>query len=365
VKTSQTYLSHAFTWAFNPKGRGPDPLRALFLINPVMMLVIFIITSGVGPHFWWRYFYGLLIGESVSLTCILNSLIITIISFKIFKIKVPQRTYVMANGAAMVPGLWFGFQVADAFFLFFGERMPAHSYGDYSSGIMIGALFLSMFSMIDLWISSQKRTKELETENLQAKLSALSAQMNPHLLFNALNTIASTISTNPSAAEETTMKLSDLYRGILSSSKRSSHELARELEICRAYLGIESDRFGDRLKWSITVEPGLESIEIPTLLIQPLVENAIKHGISQGAQGGKVEVKISRMDQFISITVEDDGAGFGNSRSTQGTGTGVSSCRSRLELLYQGKATFEICKGAEGSGTLVSIRIPENQEFRS
>jgi signal transduction histidine kinase len=360
MEKRQSHFGRLIKWIYNPRGHGPDALRSLFVINPILIGMIVVVTNGSGSKFWQHYFYSLLIGQGVALTCILTAKSLSFFGVRLLGIQIQRRTFIMASASAMVPGLWFGFKLADAVVL--SNDPSRHSFSDYSSGLMIGALFLGIFSLADMWIAAQKHTSELENENLQAKLSALSAQMNPHLLFNALNTIASTIPSNPAAAEETTLKLSELYRGILASSKRASHPLSLELEICRAYLGIESSRFGDRLKWSIESDPALENLEVPTLLIQPLVENAIKHGISQHAQGGKVHLQISRQDGRVSIQVIDDGIGFGNSRSTQGTGTGVSSCKARLELLYRGKASFEIGTCHDGNGTRVQISFPEKME---
>jgi signal transduction histidine kinase len=351
-------LSRKLKWAYNPHGRGPEPLQMLLVVNPIVMLPMTVMMGGIGEHFWGHYFYAVLVGDGVSSVCMATQVAIGKSFSRFFNIQLQRRTYIMIALASMFPGLLFAFWFADRFLQFFGKAPSFHRYSDYGTGWTLGAIIFIMLVVMDLWLQAKTRANELETESLQAKLSALSAQMNPHLLFNALNTIASAIPSDPRAAEEITLKLSELYRGVLASSKRTTHALSEELELCRAYLGIETARFGERLSWTIDAEPGVGKSEIPALLIQPLVENAIKHGISQRASGGNVRVRAFREAGFVQISVEDDGVGIGNSRSQKGTGTGVSSCRSRLELFYAGRASFEIGPGDQGAGTRVLIRVP-------
>ena len=355
-------FSRAVRWSFNPEGRGPHLLRTLFIVIPALMFPIMVLTTGLQGHFLRRFFYSLCIGEVISLTCASFTNTVGYISSR-FRIKIRYRTYILASAAGMGPGMWLAFHLVDPIWArYFHFRPEIHDLADYGVGFVIGGLILSIITLSDLWITARAEAEKLQTETLQAKLSALSAQLNPHLLFNALNTIASTIPSDPRAAEETTLKLSELYRGILTSSRRASHPLGEELELCRSYLGIEAARFGQRLRWSIDAPTELLPLEIPALLIQPLVENAVKHGISQKAEGGTIAVRVFREPPGLAIVVEDDGVGLGNSISKRGTGTGVSSCRARLELVYQGRASFEIAARADGPGTRVAIRIPEKME---
>lgn len=345
-------------WAFNANGRGPQFFRLFLVVNPILIFFVVIVMGGFGDRFWTRYLYALIVGECVSMTCYSLSIITAIVGHKILKVQVPRKTFIWISVAGMFPGLWIGFKVSKRIASLLGNQTEPASYSDYGSGFAIGSLIFGVIVLIDMWSTTRRHAKKLETETLHAKLSALSAQMNPHLLFNALNTIASTISTDPLLAEETTLKLSELYRGILNSSKRNSHSIREELDICRSYLSVESARFGDRLKWTIHSDPKLEPFEIPTLLIQPLVENAVKHGLSQKIEGGTIRVDIIRQETFVHITIEDDGIGFGNSTSKSGTGTGLSSCKTRLELAYQGLATFQALSSENEKGSRIVIRIP-------
>jgi LytS/YehU family sensor histidine kinase len=182
--------------------------------------------------------------------------------------------------------------------------------------------------------------------------------MNPHLLFNALNTIASMIPENPTAAEEVTLRLSELYRGVLESSRRPVHRLDEELDICRAYLAIEGSRFGERLRSEIRVDDPVRAraTEIPALLLQPLVENAVRHGLAPKALGGTIWIEVETGQPLV-IRIGDDGVGLGHAKSTRGAGTGVANCRARIALRYGEQGQFEIGP-RNGGGTQVEIRIP-------
>ncbi|MEQ1879330.1 MAG: histidine kinase, partial [Bdellovibrionia bacterium] len=231
-------------------------------------------------------------------------------------------------------------------------------------GIFNGLIISSIFFLYRIWDDSreQKRkyelqVKTLENETLKARLAALNYQMNPHLLFNSLNTIASMIPQKPEIAEDMTVQLSDLYRGILVSMKGSSHSLGSELDLVRAYLNIENARFGDRVRFQINVDSKIDAdkVKIPVLLVQPLVENAIKHGLSEKSEGGEVRVDIHDDNSNLKIIVSDDGVGFGRS-TRKGSGTGIENCRSRLSITYGDRAKFAI--GTSERGTRCEILFP-------
>jgi two-component system sensor histidine kinase AlgZ len=199
--------------------------------------------------------------------------------------------------------------------------------------------------------------KVAENQRLQAQLSALTAKLNPHLLFNALNTVAGLIPTQPAVAEQTVVRLAELYRGVLESMRRDTHSLAAELHLCEAYLDVEKARFGERLQ--STVDEGNEkigSLEVPVMILQPLIENAVRHGLSSRASGGRVDVRARVIGAQLELSVEDDGVGLGSS-SHVGSGTGVAMCRERLRLRYGEGASLDL--GARKSGgTRVALRLP-------
>lgn len=200
------------------------------------------------------------------------------------------------------------------------------------------------------------RAEQAQREALRAQLKALQARTNPHFLFNSLNTAAGLIEEEPRKAERVLEQLSSLCRYCLKGSNAEWVRMEEELTAVRDYLEVEGVRLGSRLQVSVEVEPGAEAVLVPPLLLQPLVENAVYHGIAQRKEGGRVDVRISRNSSSLVLTVVDDGPGPGGSRH-QGTGTSLAELRQRLELIYGGRASLD-AGGAEGGGYRAEIRIP-------
>ncbi len=206
-------------------------------------------------------------------------------------------------------------------------------------------------------MAKKLREKELNEERLErlrtrAELDALQAKINPHFLFNTLNSIASLISENPAAAESTVEKLSEMFRYTLQRSGNSTVRLSEELEIVRSYLEIEKVRFGERLTFDIRSDESLNDAQIPPLLIQPLVENSIKHGIAPEPNGGSVGVVVGKNGHSLIITVTDSGKGFAATDGDQGFG--LKSIRERLALAYGEKASLLVEEGS----SRIQITVP-------
>ena len=183
--------------------------------------------------------------------------------------------------------------------------------------------------------------------------------MNPHFLFNSLNTIASLVNEAPHIAEEMTVQLAEMYRSMLAASKKPLQSLAEELELCQTYLAVEHIRFGDRLTTTIDLDLDAPTSEImiPPLVVQPLIENALKYAIAPRSKGGIVRISVRSSAEAIEIAVEDDGPGFGNSPVRGGMGTTIENCRQRLRMYFGAKADLMIGP-AEREGTITTIRIP-------
>ena len=201
------------------------------------------------------------------------------------------------------------------------------------------------------------KEKELNEERLErlrtrAELDALQAKINPHFLFNTLNSIASLISENPAAAESTVEKLSELFRYTLQKSANSTVRLSEELEIVRSYLEIEKVRFGDRLKFEFRCDESLNDFRLPPLLIQPLVENSIKHVVATNPGGGSVEIEAARTADSCVIAVTDSGNGF--VATGDDPGFGLKSIRERLSLAYGAAASLLVQEGT----SRIQITIP-------
>jgi two-component system LytT family sensor kinase len=224
--------------------------------------------------------------------------------------------------------------------------------------LLICFFFKSWQDLRDAVAAGQLKAEEMEKERLQALLTKLKDQMNPHFLFNTLNTVAALIPADPNQAERVVVKLSGLFQAVLAASRKTTHSLAQELEFCRDYLEIEQARFGTRLK--VKMQAGndreKETIQLPVLILQPLVENAVKHGLSSRAHGGSLWVGYAREGAGLKIWVEDDGVGFGNS-SYRGSGTALENCRKRLELSYGNGATIDIFP-RKPEGTRVVMNLP-------
>lgn len=202
------------------------------------------------------------------------------------------------------------------------------------------------------------RASQLETTLAQAQLDALRMQLHPHFLFNTLNSISVLMAEDTRAARRMLTRLSDLLRA--SFENKGTHEvtLKEELEFLESYLEIEQTRFQDRLTVRMEVEPKALDACVPNLILQPLVENAIRHGIAPRAAPGLIEIRARRENGMVQLEVCDNGAGL-NASSSESLmkGIGLSNTRARLEQLYGASHRFEL-HDREGGGLKVTIEIP-------
>ena len=203
-------------------------------------------------------------------------------------------------------------------------------------------------------VALERMRSELE----RAELRALRAQVNPHFLFNTLNSIAALIHENPAAAEDVVTRLADVFRHALTASGREHTRLADELGFLRSWLAIEHVRFGDRLRVVEDVEPGLDDVPVPGLLFQPLIENAVRYAVAPRAEGGTITLRVHRDPSGETLTAEivDDGPGFAAGGSPRGNGVGLESVRERLRL--GGARHAFALESAPGQGTRVRIMLP-------
>ncbi len=202
----------------------------------------------------------------------------------------------------------------------------------------------------------QLRTKELEHERAvklatEARLASLESRLNPHFLFNTLNSISSLIPEDPQRAERLVEQMAALLRFSLESAQRGSVPLERELQIVGDYLAIEKTRLGERLTYNLAVDSQVNGALIPPLAVQTLVENSIKHVIAPNRAGGSVEVTAARSGEMLEVTVRDSGPGFDLEHAP--TGHGIDNVRSRLAALYGSAARIS----SHGDG-VVQLAIP-------
>jgi LytS/YehU family sensor histidine kinase len=201
----------------------------------------------------------------------------------------------------------------------------------------------------------EERERELRHLNTQMELAALRAQLNPHFLFNALNVVNALVGANPDEARRVLETLSDLLRYTLESDKREMVRLQEELDFVQKYLSIEQSRFGKRLQYRIEADESLLDTLIPPMLLQPLVENAVKHGISPKASGGEVCVIIAREEagRGVSVEIRDNGVGLQHSTHahsvhTHSTGIGLTNVNSRLQKLFGEKSLLDVRDSSDG-----------------
>lgn len=203
----------------------------------------------------------------------------------------------------------------------------------------------------------ERRTLELETRLTQANLQALKIQLQPHFLFNTLNSISSLIHENPKAADDMIGSLSQFLRTTLNVSAKDEIPLGAELEFLDHYLEIQQTRFGHRLKICRDIEPGLSDALVPPLILQPLVENAIRHGIESRESGGTVAIRAAHKNDCLHIEISDDGNGFsGGQLLRPGNGVGLSNTEARLQTLYGDKHQFTLTAN-QPNGASVKIEI--------
>jgi two-component sensor histidine kinase len=205
----------------------------------------------------------------------------------------------------------------------------------------------------------ERRAIELEAHLAQAQLQLLRMQINPHFLFNTLNAISTLVHTSPHTADEMITDLSELFRFSLESSNDQEIPLSRELELLRRYLAIEQRRFGQRLEIDQNADPEVFNALVPTLILQPIVENAIRHGIESQAGLGRIAISARRSGNQIKLSVSDNGKKpFDSSiKEDKRQGIGLANTRARLQQLYGKEQSFSIFNGDLGGWT-VEIKIP-------
>jgi two-component system, LytTR family, sensor kinase len=219
---------------------------------------------------------------------------------------------------------------------------------------------LQAYRYYERYLSSELRLERMEKSYGQARLNALRMQLDPHFLFNALNTISSHVERDPRLTRSMIEHLGDLLRMSLETKDRQEVPLAEELAFLDHYLEIQKIRFGDQLAVDIDVAPEVRYASVPSLFLQPLVENAIRHGISRRISGGVVSVNARTVGGNLIIQVEDDGLGLAPGwRLENSTGLGLRVTRERLEGLYPEYHKFTVRRRPEG-GTTVEILLPLN-----
>jgi two-component system, LytTR family, sensor kinase len=209
---------------------------------------------------------------------------------------------------------------------------------------------------VEYYRRSRER-EHLEAQLSETRLQLLSMQLQPHFLFNTLNTIAEMVHEDPDKADTMIAGLSDLLRRTLELGSLQEIPLSRELDLVSRYLEIQKARFGDRLRVNMAIAAGAENAVVPALLLQPLVENAIRHGLAARLDAGRIDIE-ARVDAgTLIMVVTDDGSGESEETIAGPERVGLGNTRARLETLYGDRATLELTR-VEGRGARVTIEIP-------
>jgi len=198
----------------------------------------------------------------------------------------------------------------------------------------------------------------LRVDLAEAKLATLEGRLRPHFLFNTLNAIAALIREDPAAAEQMIGQLSDLLRASLKADPLREVTLSEELRLVDQYLAIQQARFQDRLSATVFASEAAQRAFVPYLILQPLVENAVRHGIAPRESGGQLWIDANQIGDRLVVTIEDDGVGMGNAPpELAGTGVGLGGVKSRLEHLYASDQRLDV-EARRPTGTRVRIEIP-------
>ncbi len=193
----------------------------------------------------------------------------------------------------------------------------------------------------------------------RAELAALQAQINPHFFFNTLNTIASLLEDDPEAAEEVLHRLAGLFRYVFKASDTAPVALSEELEFTRNYLAIERARFGNRLRVEWDIDPESVNVAVPGLLLQPLVENAVGHGIAPRVEGGELRISSRLVDHTLHLDVVDDGVGIDRRQEELvRDGHGLGNVQRRLDAVYGGRGSLSLLNHPGKSGTVARLLLP-------
>lgn len=307
---------------------------------------------------------GILFGNVVGFTVFLTS---TLVPPRLREVGPVLRALLV--GLALFSGAIAG--TALVFYLF-----PLFVLRDLRQALTVGAinavLALAVGSVVHVYETLRWRLaeslREVEEVRLRearlreqaalAELAALQARINPHFFFNTLNTIASLVDEDPRRAGDIVETLAELFRYTFRAAESRPVRLEEELEFVRRYLTIEQARFGERLRVVRDVAPATLGIQVPGLLLQPLVENAVGHGVAPLRRGGTVRIAARLDGEDLVVEVSDDGRGLPAGADPVRAGHGLDNVRQRLATLYGERGRLSLGAGPGGSGTLAAIRIP-------
>jgi signal transduction histidine kinase len=264
-------------------------------------------------------------------------------------------TYCAVRASASQMQGWFSIQPEH-----FSDAFQTLLLKTFHFDLLIYWVILTVGHALNYYRTAQERdlrASELERHLVQARLQALQMQLNPHFLFNTLHAISALMHKDVEAADSMIARLSELLRYALESTTAQEVPLRQELDFLERYIEIEQTRFGDRLLVQKQIDPKALDAHVPNLILQPLVENAIRHGIEPHARRGEITLSARREDGTLHLEVRDNGAGLVNGNGSPDEGVGLSNTRARLTELYGDQYRFEF-RNADAGGLIVHLAIP-------
>ena len=245
--------------------------------------------------------------------------------------------------------IWFHFPLFG-----WGAGLLLHGFSVWSGSFLLGPEWEAR-KIAELLAREKIRTLSTEKQLAEAQLRLLQAQIEPHFLFNTLATVVSLIETAPTRATAMLEHFIAYLRASLAASRTTQGTVAQEAALLRNYLELLQIRMGDRLAFAIDVDPALQSASLAPMLLQPIVENAVRHGLEPKIEGGRVSVRIHRDGGRMIARVEDDGLGF---KPGSDAGVGLQNLRERLDVLYDGEARFTVEERANGTAVVLDVPLP-------
>lgn len=320
---------------------------------------LFYISDGLNTtRIYWLLFAWLL---CTGLTELLRSVIIRFHWLKLRSIQVVPRVIsaVLLMGMVMATLSWlYELIAANNSTLTFNFTLWIRNIINYGLAFIIWCAMYFLINTLENFRQAEIENLRWEALRNETELNRLKSQLNPHFMFNAMNVIRALVDENPARSKEAITQLSSLLRNTLQSGRHKVIPLQQEIDVVRDYLSLESARMEERLRIKWNIAPGIESFEIPPLLLQTLIENCIKHGISKLAEGGDVIININQTGEGLNILLEN--SGYYNAEAKPESGYGLRNSHERLELLYGGKAKLSLYN-SDHNTVITELFIPKNQ----
>lgn len=335
MKHNPLFMPAAFTGL-------PRSLAYVLVFNAVVALLLS--AAGYGGGFGAVLMYSQCIGLAVLL-------LVHTAWRRLWRKRHPPALGILVLLALALPLAWFVGSALAAALL--GQRWPeAMSQGGLTALMITAAAGIA--GTFFFW--TRGRLAHAGAQTVQAELRMLQAQIEPHFLFNTLANLDALIASDPARARVMLGHLNDYLRASLAAARNERHTLGDEFALLSDYLELLEIRMGSRLEFALELPAALAVEPLPPMLLQPLVENAIRHGLEPKVEGGRVAVRAQRDGAKLVLTVEDDGLGLGTARAP-GAGVGLAHTRERLAALYGGAAALEL-RAAADAGAVATVTIP-------